>query len=238
MIEKIGYGIYKNSLLSSQFFCALNIILKKKVFCKTNKCLSKEGGSNSTGQKKMLSCRACPTEPWPAHGAALRQDCPFACLGFTQLPCSVTRCRLCQEGMSWAEWLSSWERLALEKPTAGGHRSAMLLAAGWQLLLNGDLGGACPRPSHQHCVPQRASVTGVEMRHSSCWRCSLSGIMKGISRRDLSEEARGPSCQSLLPPQSHAVPVTMQEFPRTIPQDYLWTFFTPKLHVQVGYLEP
>lgn len=67
VIEKIGYGIYKNSVLSSQFFCALNIILKKKVFYKTNKRLSKEGGGNSIRQKKMLNCSACPAEPWPAN---------------------------------------------------------------------------------------------------------------------------------------------------------------------------
>lgn len=109
----------------------------------------------------------------------------------------------------------------------------MLLAAGWQSLLDGDLGGTCPCPSHQHCVPQRTSVTGAEMCHSSCWRCSLSDTMKGISRRHLSEDAWGTSCQSLLPPQSHGVPVTMQEFARTIPRAFSFRLFMNSLYSKI-----
>lgn len=150
---------------------------------------------------------------------ALRQYCPFACLGFILRLAQSLDADYARKAWSWAEGLSSWERLALEKPTAGGiYRPCSLQLGGRSSLL--EIWVVHVHAQHTSTVCLREPLRQVETCHSSCWRGSLSDAVKGISRTDLSEDAWGTSCQSLLPPQSHGVPVTMQEFPRTIPQGF------------------
>lgn len=210
VIEKTGYGEYKNSLLSYQFFRTLKTIIKKKVFYKTNKHPSKEGQGvgKSIGQKKMLNCSAGPTEPWPAHWGGSGDSIahlyvwPLSCC----LPQSLDSdcARKAQSRARWSWPWRSWQQETIYQPRS--------LQLGGKSLLDGDLGGASPCPPHQHCVPQGTSVIGMETCRSCCRRCSHSDTWKGTSRRDPSEDAWGTPYQSLLPPQSHGVSARGKNF--------------------------
>lgn len=58
VIEKIGYGKYKNSLTPLSIFLCIKHYPKKKVFYKQTTPVKGRGG-NSIGQKKMLTELQC-----------------------------------------------------------------------------------------------------------------------------------------------------------------------------------
>lgn len=172
-------------------------------------------------------------------------------LAFILWPGLVTRCRLCQGGVvlgrvalsSWGWPWKSWQQEAICQPHS--------LQLSGESLFDGDLSGTSPCPPHQPCVPQWASVMGMELCPRSIFGRVFLPLMlevqpfwhlEGQRQERTQWGCLGNSLPPLLTSQSQEVSVTMREFPRTslwlLALGYLWTVFILKLHVQVGCLEP